>query len=208
MTKSQNPLDLEVEIDLTVESAFSRGRKSRDLNPAYVRDLEDADLASLQRGTLPPPELKRLNERHHALAKLLAAGTPPGEAAIMLRYDVARVSILQSDPAFKELLALYSARADEEWSGQLELMGSVRDMALGEILDRLEDDEKREVISLTELRRLVTDMGDRTGLGPTSTQKLDVSVDMGARLEAARKRELEARRAAAQMIDVTPKVAE
>jgi len=51
------------------------GRASRLLSAVQVREIDECDIALLQeeKGS-KPPALKRLSERHHALARCLAGG--------------------------------------------------------------------------------------------------------------------------------------
>src|SRR6056297_3401108 len=94
------------------------GRPRKPLEAEAVRPLEQADLelASTVERNSQPPAIKRITDRHHALARLLAAGTPEGEAALILGYDNSRVSILKQSPAFQELLDLYRAEVDREFA--------------------------------------------------------------------------------------------
>ena len=83
------------------------------------RPLEADDLAigeSLRRTTcLPtstPPELLKLRTRHHLIAQLLAIGMKPKDVALKTGYSISRISILQLDPSFKELLVNYAAEQE------------------------------------------------------------------------------------------------
>lgn len=134
-----------------------------------------------------PSALKRLSERHHALARNLASGMSPSEAAVICGYALSRVSILQDDPAFQELLAFY--RQDVELAYRdlhTRLSGLALDAA-DELADRLE--ENPETISVGQLMEVVKLGADRTGFGPqSSSTNLNVNVDLASRLQAARER--------------------
>jgi DNA-binding NarL/FixJ family response regulator len=58
-----------------------RGRKQKSVAGTFVRPLQEADLQVLknsgERGIKPSP-LKRLSERHHAIARLVATGQNNG----------------------------------------------------------------------------------------------------------------------------------
>lgn len=189
------------DLDLDLPGLARPGRRPKPLAPEIVRELRVSDLALLasDAGT-KPLQLKRLSERHHGLARLLAAGTPPGEAAAIMRYDLARVSVLQGDPAFKELVAFYRSRVDEAFDVTAEHMAGLTLDAILELRERLESDP--ENFTVRDLRELATAMADRTGHGPSSKQEVEVNLNLGERLEEARRRALEARLAAAR--DITP----
>jgi len=94
--------------DLTIPSA--RGRAKVDAGFSYVRDLNGGDVEML----LNPPAqgletspIKAIRHQHHLLARLLAEGRKAVEASAITGYSQSRISILQNDPAFKELLVYY-----------------------------------------------------------------------------------------------------
>jgi hypothetical protein len=137
------------------------GRPRKPLEATSVRPLVEADLelaATVERNS-QPPAIKRITDRHHALARLLAAGTPEGEAALILGYDNSRVSILKQSPAFQELLALYRAEVDREFATTLDHMAGLSRDALLELRGRLEDEPEK--FSNRELLSVVNDMVDR-----------------------------------------------
>lgn len=172
------------------ETLRTTGRASRQVSATVVRALDAADLALLgeERGARAAP-LKRLSERHHALARCLASGMAPGDAAITCGYVASRVSILQADPAFQELLSFYRQDVDSKYLDMHGVLAGLSLDAAMELRERLEADidadEKK--ISVGQLMELVKVGADRTGHGPQSSQ-LNVNVDMAVRLEAARKR--------------------
>lgn len=175
-------------MELGIELFRTTGRPARPLNPEVVRELVAEDLPALQlsRGS-KTSALKRLSDRHHALARNLASGMGVGEAAIVCGLSLSRVSILQSDPAFIELLDFYRTGVTEVYRDVHEKLAGVASAALDELQDRLEDEpEKLSVGHLIEVTKLGA---DRTGHGPQSSQtSLNINVGMGDRLEAARKR--------------------
>lgn len=160
------------------------------MSAVQVRELDDVDIALLQeeKGS-KAPALKRLSERHHALAQCLASGMEPGDAAITCGYVPSRVSILQADPAFQELLAFYRQSVEAKYLDMHGVLAGLSLDAAMELRERLEDDmnadEKKipvgQLIQLTQLG------ADRTGFGPQSSQ-LNVNVDLAGRLQAARER--------------------
>lgn len=169
------------------------GRAAKPLAASVVRPLDEADLALLseEKGSVAAP-LKRLSERHHALARNLSGGMSPSEAAIVCGYSASRVSILQDDPAFRELVEFYRADVQAVYRDlHVRLSGLALDAA-DELALRLE--ESAENISTGQLMEVVKMGADRTGFGPqSSSTNVNVNVDLAGRLEAARKRVAERR---------------
>lgn len=166
------------------------GRASKPMSAMQVRKLDACDIALLEeeKGS-KAPALKRLSERHHALARCLASGMEPCEAAITCGYVASRVSILQADPAFQELLAFYRQSVETKYLDMHGVLAGLSLDAAMELRERLETDieadEKK--ISVGQLMELVKVGADRTGFGPQSSQ-VNVNVDLAGRLQAARER--------------------
>lgn len=149
-----------MKLDLNIDRAASRGRRALPLNVEVLRPIDDADIAMLETpGSTPAPALKRITDRHHSLARLLASGTPENEAAAIVGYGVARVSILKDDPAFQELLTLYRGEVNTQFSTTLEHMAGLSRDALLELRDRMEEEPSK--FTNNELRALVTELNDR-----------------------------------------------
>lgn len=155
------------------------------------------DLASLleERGS-KPPQIIALRERHHALARLIAEGRTPSEAAILCRYTQARVSVLLSDPAFIELVAHYRGVVNTEFVDFQKKLADLAIDAAGVLQERLED--APEKITDAMLLQIVTVGADRTGHGPSQKSEVNVKIGLAARLQSASQRIAEAR-------DITPK---
>lgn len=181
-------------LDYLLDDVPVKGRKAKPVEAAVVRALEPEDvglLVEMEKGS-KPSALKRISERHHALARNLAAGMSPGEAAIVCGYDLSRVSILQADPTFKELLEFYRKDVDATYRGLHERLFGLAMDAAEELSVRLE--EEPEKVSVGQLLEVVKMGADRTGHGPQSTStNLNVNVDLANRLEEARKRVKERR---------------
>ena len=162
--------DLGLDLDLGMRTA---GRKHVEVGVEVLRELVpgDAEMANAERGS-KAPEIKKLRDRHHALAKALATGTEEGEAAIMCGYSLSRVSILKDDPAFKELVAFYRKGQEEQYYGIHEKLAGVAGDALDEIQERLE--AKPDEFSIGQLMDLTKLGADRTGHGPSSSTTVDV----------------------------------
>lgn len=173
-------------MELSAEIFRTRGRAPKPIVAAVVRELEPNDLVLLgkEKGS-QASAVKRITERHHALARNIASGMSVTEAAVLQGYSISRVSILQSDPAFKELLEFYREDAQRPYRDlHVRLSGLAMDAA-EELSNRLE--EKPEDVSIGQLVELTKLGADRTGHGPSSTS-LNVNVDLAGRLENARKR--------------------
>lgn len=189
-------MDLSVELDLDVGALASPGRKAKVLAARVVRGLVAADLAALaaNRGTAPVA-IKKLSQRHHGLARSIAAGVAPGEAAIMHGYEGSRVSILLSDPAFGELVSFYSDKVDTAFVEVVEHLSGLSHDAMSELQTRLED--APEDFTNKELLALMDTTLDRTGHGKQSTT-VSVTADLSSRINAARERALKSRIAEAE----------
>lgn len=153
----------------------------------YERDLTQADLGFIAaERDCPAPDLKKLSQRHHMLARLLASGTTQKEASILVGYTQARVSIIANSPAFKNLLEFYKGEVQEQAATVLENLTGLGTDAINEIRDRLEEDP--DEISTGELTKIVELTLDRTGHGKQTNINQTVTVDMGKRLAEARER--------------------
>ena len=166
--------------------------------PRIVRNLEPADLAA----PAPQTRLQRISERHHGLARALAAGMGPGEAAAVMRYTRERVTSLQQDPAFRELVEFYRSKVDDAFDAVHEHLAGMTMEALQELRQRLESEP--EQFSNKELRELLTAGLDRTGYGTRAQVDVAVTHDLGERLEAARRRAHAERLAAAKQVGEAP----
>lgn len=149
-------------LQLNIDQALRSGRRSVPLDYEVLREVTEADIALLSTveiGEAPPP-LKRITDRHHSLARLIASGTPEDEAALITNYDRSRVSILKNSPAFQELIALYRKEVNAQFSTSLEHMAGLSRDALLELRTRLEDEP--DSFTVNELRSIVTELADRT----------------------------------------------
>ena len=101
-------------------------------------EITEEDLLSIagERG-IKPPAVVKLRATHHMLARLLATGMKPGEAAIAAGLSPSRVSILQSDPAFMDLIAVYQQQKDIIVVDVMQRVAEVTTLAVEEMKERL-----------------------------------------------------------------------
>lgn len=183
------------------------GRATRALSAEIERELDASDLDTLveERG-IGAPQVVKLRERHHALARLLAEGVKPGEAALMLRLTASRVSILLGDSSFQELVEHYRGLVDETFVDFQKKLSELGVDAAHMLQERMEDPERSEDITNNMLLQLVTVSADRTGHGPSQKNEVNIKVGLADRLMEARARIAAQRETEA--IDITPKETE
>lgn len=170
------------------------GRAPIPLMVEGTRPLVSADLALLasERG-VRPPLVKKLRDRHHALARLLAQGMSEAEASAVTGYDRSRVSVLKGDPSFKELVAEYRGQENALFGEFTERAAVLTLSAMNEIQDRLEDEP--EGFTVPMLLEVGKTFADRTGHAPVQKNlNLNANVELGSRLANARKRLAEVER--------------
>lgn len=133
------------------------------------------------------PNRKRLSDRHHRLARLLAEGIPPGQAAVACGLTGPTVSILQADPSFAELTLFYRQQVNAEFRGTATKLAEIAGLAAEEIIVRLE--ENPEEMEMETLQTLLKLAADRTGHAPQpKSASVNVTMNIGERLEAASRR--------------------
>lgn len=168
-----------------------RGRKQRALAAEPVRPLTEADLAFLtskERATAPKP-LMRIRDRHHAIARMVANGMSNGQISLISGMDPSRISVLRTDPTFKELVSDYQSIDAGLQAEFMERATTLTLTAMESIQDDLEDPE-RDLPTSTKLE--IAKFGsDRIGHGPvTKTSNVNVNVELATRISTARKRAL------------------
>lgn len=169
-----------------------KGRSSLRLEVEVVRPLTSSDVTATSEGRgSKPPALKRFRDSHHRVARCFASGMKPNEVNLQTGYSLSRLSILQADPAFQNLIEVYREAGTEEYAEyqDLALANMVRAERL--IEESLEAVAERETpLALGELRpltELISDRADRFGF-PKANVQTNVNINFGDRLENARKR--------------------
>lgn len=157
-------------LNINLENITGPGRPAKPLTAEFSRELTEADIAHLAvapRG-VQAPNLQKLTDRHHALARQLAAGVSPGDAALTLGYDPSRVSIIQQSPAFQDLLSVYRAEVNREFASYNEHRAGLARDALLELRERFENDPtsmtNRELLSITDQMTEAADAVEHTDL--------------------------------------------
>lgn len=164
----------------------TQGRAPKPVLSTIVRELTQADLAAIDQslGSVAPA-VKSIRASHHRLAKALATGMKPGEAALACGYSLSRVSILQSDSTFRDLVEFYRGAETQAFRDtQAELL-ELSNVGIEVLKEKIEEGE----LSDKELVDVTFKALDRAGFGPaTKSTQVNVNVDLSARLDAARRR--------------------
>lgn len=173
------------------------GRASKAVSAELERELGLDDVAALlEEKGVQAPQIKEFRERHHALARHIAEGKRPGEAAILCRYSQSRMSVLLADPAFMELVAHYREIVNEEF---VDFQSKLAELALdGALILQSRMEEKPDDMSDALLLQIVQVGADRTGHGPSQKIEHNHKIGLAERLMSANARAQKAR-------DVTPK---
>lgn len=136
------------------------------LAAAVTRELTADDLKRAE--TMPlgvrPPSLQRIRAVHHQAARLLATGMKAVEVSAVVGMSQSRISILLSDPAFKELVAFYSEREDARFNDVQDRMVLLGLDAAAELHERIVDDP--EAVSTKDLIKVLSSALDRGGHAP------------------------------------------
>lgn len=172
-----------MDLDLPLRT---QGRPAKPVLATVVRSLTAADLAAVDEvlGSTSAP-IKALRASHHRLARALAEGQKPAEAALTCGYSASRVSVLQADSTFAELVEHYRLTTNAVFKDRIENMAAVFDDALEIVMEKLGDDD----VKLEQALEVVTKMADRIGHGPQKqSAQVNVNVDISARLDRARVR--------------------
>jgi hypothetical protein len=112
---------------------------------------------------------------------LLAEGRTAVECSLITGYAQSRISLLQKDPAFKQLLDHYSGVHQEVYINVHERLAGFSLDALEELQERLET--APEKFSNSELMSMIPLGFDRAGFGPKSTQVHEHTLSVDSLLE-------------------------
>lgn len=177
-----------------------RGRITSLPDIKSIRPLTREDLEEIK-AKRSLPVVQRFRDPHHRVARLVSSGLRPAQVAEATGYSLARIYVLQSDPAFLNLVAQYRedvhsafVSAEEE---HYAMATEVNRKALRHIAEAFDKaDEEGELIPVDKALRVFSDTADRVGIQKRSTN-VHVNMDFAAKLEAAIAR-------SGKVIDITP----
>lgn len=188
-------LDLILEgIDLG-SMAPPRGKLRKPIEYVVLRELNERDFALLQ---APPKlgvttaEVQRMTNRHHSLARLLAEGRSAVECCAITGHSQSRVSILQDDPAFAELIAFYKQQLTTVYLNVHERLATLGISCMEELQERLETNpgeftarELKEIMESTFNKTVAPDKTVKGGLGSGGGTPVSISINFPASPHAA-----------------------
>jgi len=163
--------------DFDFSSLLPKRGSFKTLAFSVIRELTPEDILRVGSGSLLAHRpLQQIRAIHHRLAQLISQGFTHAEVAQMAGSSTARIGKLVADPTFQELISYYSDQIAEHQieDGQRiqEKLKTAAETALDELTDRLEDDEKRAAMPLSELRKIVELGADRTVAPPRQSIQL------------------------------------
>jgi len=180
----------------------ARGRRTR-LVAEKRRDIVASDIEAMDsaRPLEQVTPVQQLRHQHHLLARLLAEGKQITEAACITGYSIAYVSRLKTqDRAFRDLIDYYRSQVAEVFVDVHQRLAGLGLNTVEELQERLA--EKPESFSNRELMELGELCMDRSGNGPTSTQRSVVQILTTEDIERL-KNEV-SRRSTGKILDITP----
>ena len=137
-----NDSDLTTILSAKISSARGGRKPSAPLFIGEARELTESDLKELQTPSelnTSTPQIQRIRSTHHRLAQLIAEGRKGTEISLIMGYSQSRISILQSDPAFQELIAFYK---NQQTAIFLDVQSRLADLGMSateELRERLEE---------------------------------------------------------------------
>lgn len=136
--------------------------------------LEESDLRELMLGVEAaageptdeddPSDLKKVRERHHSVARMIAGGLNQRMVSQLCGYTEGYLSILLNNPAMQELIELYRIQTGAAQAVAIEKLRTVGMKAL----ESLEEDLDAGTLSKQEKLGLAKLGLDRGELGPSS----------------------------------------
>lgn len=191
-----------------------RGKIATNPEVLEVRPLTREDLAILteprgpQRDRAGSGAIAKLREPHHRLARMIAAGLRMHELVERSGYSAQRISTLQKNAAFQEVIAGYRGKVDEAFlrkqEAAVELMTANAITAERMIMEQLEiAEEEGKLPPIRDLLAIRSDSYDRIGYGKRN-MNVNVNVDFAARMEAAAQRSRTVRQIEARPVPHPP----
>lgn len=115
-----------------------------------------------------PRDLKRVRERHHSVARLIAAGTTQRLTATITGFTESYLSILLNNPAMQELVDYYRIQRGNAVEVVAEKLRAGAMGAVERLVDKMESNEL-DANALLGLAKLGL---DRSGHGPRNTTEV------------------------------------
>ena len=131
-----------------------------------LRELAITSTSDIRVQEDDPTDLKKLKEKHHSVARLIASGMQQRMVAHISGYTEGYISILMNAPAFAELVELYRIQSGAAAAVITEKLQTVGMKALEKLDAKIEADELN-ALELTSAAKLGL---DRSGHGPQSKQ--------------------------------------
>lgn len=179
----------------------TRGRTMSPLELEIISSISEEDLLNRSEGALvssEAPTLSRIRGIHHEIARLLASGLKPADVSAATGYSLSRISILQKDPSFRELLSFYESKSDEVFVDVRKRMAVLGLDAASELADRLEN--KPETLSNSQLIEITKASLDRAGFSPVTK-----TVNVGVQISSDELADLRnAKNSSVKVLDVMP----
>lgn len=149
-----------------------------------------------------PNDLKKLREKHHSVARMIAGGMQQRMVAMISGYDEAYLSTLLNAPSMQELVEMYRIQNGSNAQLVIEKLQTVGVTALEKLQERLDSEAGLNNNELIQVAKLGLDRAD---FGPSSRR---LNVNENHSIDHARLKELEqeARRGSAEHIVPTSEV--
>jgi hypothetical protein len=127
-----------------------------------ARTLTSEHLASRAPGA-PQQTLVQLRTQHHRLAQALASGMRPAMAAVACGFSSSRISILQADPTFRDLVEYYQTNQAMEFQEFAKARAETAELAVEVLRERLEAEPEK--FANRDLVDIVETLGGSVGTG-------------------------------------------
>lgn len=152
---------------------ITKGRLAKPVLVGPARQLTPGDTPQL-REPRSVPKVKKFREAHHRLAMLMAQGHTLADVIKLTGYSTGRISTLQQDPAFIDLVAQKRALveqdqldADQEYRAAIM---QARMAAVRHVNQYIEEmDETDETMPIRTALAINEFTADRTGFGKHTT---------------------------------------
>lgn len=152
-----------------------------ELDSIRVLDLVEAQ-SILQQETetrrlpkVPFNASEKMRTRHHAIARLMAAGVKQVDVCRAIGTTPQSLKTLEGSPAFQALLLEYMNMMDKAAIDTATKLRVLNSMGVDELTHRLSDPVEAGKLKTTEVLEIVKVASDRTGLGPTSSKTVSLN---------------------------------